>query len=81
MKEFICECCGKKAIATKKGGKVQKYCSKECREKAANARYGWSGDRCLHNDWVICTIHKCENCGWNPAVKKMRKETLYEKQT
>ena len=78
MREFICEYCGKKAIATNNGGKEQKYCSKECRELARKRLEGWCGDACPHNNEVLCTDPKCENCGWNPLVEKKRKEALYE---
>lgn len=76
MKEFICEYCGKKAISTKHGGKDQKYCSKECREKAVLQRGGWGGERCPHNPEVLCTVPDCDKCGWNPEVEKKRKEAL-----
>lgn len=81
MKEFVCLYCGKKAISKARGGKVQKYCSNECRLFAAKRREGWCGDACPHNVGVLCADHQCDKCGWNPEVEKKRKESLYEKQT
>lgn len=75
-REFTCEWCGKVAVDMRRGGKTQKYCSKECKETAYNFKNGCGGGSCLYNDAVICSAHKCKNCGWNPAVEQIRKEAM-----
>lgn len=81
MKEFVCLYCGKKAVSTVRGGKKQKYCSKECRDLARKRQDGWCGDVCPHNVGVLCAYQECDKCGWNPEVEKKRKEMLYGRET
>lgn len=34
---------------------------------------------CKHNEHINCDeTWKCDNCGWNPAVNKKRKDLLRE---
>ena len=28
--------------------------------------------RCPHNEHLICEVHSCSRCGWNPEVAKAR---------
>lgn len=28
--------------------------------------------RCPHNEYLICEVHSCSRCGWNPVVAKQR---------
>ena len=73
MREFTCIVCGKKGI-DRSNKNTQKYCSKECANKA---RYGKREEKpCLYNEGVACSAQKCSKCGWNPEVEKKRKEKL-----
>ena len=36
----------------------------------------WKETPCIHNDGVVCDVHNCETCGWNPDVEKKRKEAI-----
>ena len=76
VREFYCENCGKFTISTNKGGKEQRFCSESCRKKARQKSEGWCGDVCPYNGEVLCADPKCETCGWNPSVEKMRKDAL-----
>ena len=78
MRVFTCVVCGKLAVSMQNGGKGQKYCSKACKaagHRALNGGGGRIGLSCRYNEYVACDLPSCENCGWNPAVEKRRKES------
>ena len=75
-REIICYNCGEVCIdrTTNKRGR---FCSTKCYKQYANKRRGASLDekmRCLYNGYVVCGLHECKNCGWNPKVELERKE-------
>lgn len=77
-REFTCVVCGRKAID--KGVRQDaKYCSQTCNQKGyylARRAKPYVGSVCRYNDGVTCNSCNCAECGWNPAVEKMRKEAL-----
>ena len=76
MKEVTCIVCGKKTIDRSNNG-MKKYCSEECKKAYRRMLAGEAVNDCKYNEGVGCDIQRCENCGWNPAVERMRKEALY----
>lgn len=78
MREIKCLNCGKKVI-DRSSTQCRKFCSKRC-ASGFNHRKGYyqaNDTPCLYNDGVVCMDHKCDNCGWNPAVAKKREEKIY----
>lgn len=83
-KEYTCFLCGKKGIdlTTRQN---QMFCSRNCRQKYYY-RMGMGGNirkhkprspySCVHNQEIICKIHNCSTCGWNPEVAQKRKEAF-----
>ena len=78
-REFTCIECGAKAID--RGSRQDaKFCSTNCnsknykREQRKIARM----NKCKYNEWVLCDVESCENCGWNPKVQQARVEKLEE---
>ena len=57
------------------------FCSERCNAAHRRHRKKLCVDlpeerQCVFNQGVLCEDNKCENCGWNPAVEKRRKEAL-----
>jgi hypothetical protein len=78
MKEYTCIVCGAKGIDSSHTGN-RKFCSKECSAVHWRQTHGFGanvGESCFFNEGVVCEDHKCVNCGWNPAVIKLRKEAM-----
>lgn len=77
-REFTCFVCGEKGID--RGIRQNaKYCSTRCRNYANRKGIKIEIENlcmCMHNEGVLCTIHQCEGCGWNPAVQQARVEKL-----
>lgn len=69
-REFTCCVCGGKGIdrGTRQNAK---YCSPKCNKKSRAMRL------CKHNEGVVCNNKKCDDCGWNPEVQKIREEKIY----
>ena len=85
-KEYTCVVCGHKGI-DKSPSQNRIFCSKECQRRYYDSKQGYrkyynskrgyrGGTACKYNEGVACTDHQCENCGWNPAVAKMRAEAI-----
>ena len=64
---------------------TQGYCSKNCRE---NAYYHAKRVKkklipvelgCPHNEHLVCEVHNCSRCGWNPVVAKQRLAAIIAK--
>ena len=77
VREFTCVVCGKKGTDRSSTG-CRKFCGTPCAVKY----YYWENNReakrglgpsCKYNEGVACEIHRCRNCGWNPAVEARRK--------
>lgn len=78
-REFTCIVCGEKGI-DKSHKRNKMFCSKECGQAHYRQINGFGsrvGEDCYFNEGVACDEHHCENCGWNPAVIKIRKEAAY----
>ena len=53
----------------------QQYCSQNCYNAAhysAKAKPIAAEQQCPHNGNLICGVHSCSRCGWNPEVAKAR---------
>ena len=58
----------------------KRFCSPKCKaaynNRASAAKkqklIDEKGTGCPYNEALICTNHKCEKCGWNPAVAERR---------
>ena len=77
-----CARCGTLFLPNKN---TQNFCSKNCREnayyhekiakdKAVPVELG-----CPHNEHLVCEVHNCSQCGWNPEVAQARLEKIVAK--
>lgn len=77
--EFTCLYCGEKGIDKSKT-KNRKFCDCNCQQAYYRRKNGVGVNTvtasCIHNMYVLCDVHQCGNCGWNPKVEKKRKEAL-----
>ncbi len=77
----VCEICGTEFLKTR-SNKV--FCTRRCanmsanraKRKKARAAIAEFGFDCPYNVAVRCEARKCNSCGWNPVVARMRKEAL-----
>lgn len=60
----------------------QMYCSMAC----YNADHYTAKNKpiakdlqCPHNEHLICEVHSCSRCGWNPVVAKQRLAAIIAK--
>lgn len=78
-REFTCLYCGAKGIDRSRT-KTRKYCDTNCQQAYLRIKNGVGVNTvtasCTHNRNVLCDVHKCGKCGWNPKVEKKRKEAL-----
>lgn len=77
-RKITCANCGKKTIDRTSNGRGR-FCSKKCASVYSNRRRGLAKNkdmRCLFNDYVVCGVHNCRSCGWNPTEEEKRKEAL-----
>lgn len=75
-REFNCIQCGKPAV-DRGSTQTAKCCSRKCYRKywyLNKATVQEVEFPCKYNEGVSCTNHKCNTCGWNPEVEKIRKE-------
>ena len=75
MHKFKCLQCGKTVVNE---SKIQgrKFCSKDCSKKWHSNNRDYTEVVCKYNEGVMCSVQKCNICGWNPEVEKARKEKL-----
>jgi hypothetical protein len=78
-RETTCIECGTKII-DRSTNRTRKFCSDYCAQANYRKRHG-AGVRtvtppCIHNEGVLCGVHKCGVCGWNPKVEQKRKEAV-----
>lgn len=60
----------------------QLYCSQTCYNAdhySAKAKPIAVDLRCPHNEHLICEVHSCSRCGWNPEVAKARLAAIIAK--
>lgn len=77
-RKFNCVYCGKTDI-DRSTTRTKKFCSPACAQAHFRRSHGVGisvGESCPNNNGVICDIHKCGNCGWNPKVEARRKKEL-----
>ena len=78
-REITCIVCGKK-IVDRSSCHTRKFCSEYCAQANYRRRHGVGvhtvTPSCIHNKEVLCMVHKCGTCGWNPKVETKRKEAL-----
>lgn len=78
-REFTCLYCGANGIDRSKT-RTRKFCDCYCQQAYLRRKNGaWANTAtasCTHNINVLCNVHKCGNCGWNPKVEAKRKEAL-----
>ena len=78
-REFSCIVCGRKII-DRTTNHTKKYCSPDCASHGYLMRHGLLAKEntrpCMHNKQVVCEVHKCSTCGWNPEVEQRRKEAF-----
>ena len=77
-REIICYNCGM-VTWDRSNNNTGRFCSHECMQDYANKRRGAALDdtqRCMYNEYVVCGLHNCKNCGWNPNVELARKKAL-----
>jgi hypothetical protein len=79
-REFTCVECGAKGID--RGPRQNaKYCSPKCNNRHRKRKLrAVEQFECKHNEGVICNNQKCDSCGWNPEVQKVREEKIYGKE-
>ena len=77
-REFTCVICGEMGVD--RGYRQDaRFCSRTCRNYYFNNR---KLPQCKHNAAIICeeqTSENCENCGWNPEVRKVRIDQIKQK--
>ena len=71
---YKCAFCGKRGL-DQSPKKNRRFCSIECSTAYYN-RLRFSNESCKFNNGVACGDHKCQNCGWNPAVALKRTEAM-----
>ena len=76
----ICDICGT-VFSTTRADKIR--CSRRCSQIAANRakrkRMKTNTASCPHNEHLICEVHSCSRCGWNPVVAKQRLAAIIAK--
>ena len=58
------------------------HCSKDCYAAAtytANKKPVPVELACPYNEQLVCAMHTCSKCGWNPEVSKARLEAILAK--
>ena len=75
-----CDVCGT-VFSTNRDDKIR--CSRRCANIAANRakrkRMKTNTDSCPHNEHLVCEVHNCSQCGWNPEVAQARLERIVAK--
>ena len=77
-REIICYNCGEVTIDRTRNARGR-FCSKKCCQQYSNRHKASKLNKnmlCLYNDYVVCGVHNCQSCGWNPTVETERKEAL-----
>ena len=61
---------------------TQRYCCSTCCEAhhyTAKNKPIPKELQCPHNEHLVCEVHSCSRCGWNPVVAKQRLAAIIAK--